>query len=337
MRKTISVLAAIAMAAALPSAVFAADKTKNEPDVFVGDSKILFQDQNAVIVNGVTLVPARGVFEAMGCDVDWDEKARKVTVTSDTGVREVYITIDSDIMTVGTFESLMKRNDVDKTLEVPAQIMNDRTMIPLRAVSEAMDCTVDWDQDAYVAKITKGERILLKGATPKAKTPESEMLKMSLSMAEDKEVAAGDEFTVYVDAANVPDKYYMSAIVASFAYDHSKLQYVEGSGALLNNNDEAYEPSVFAENPEYDAGAKVVFINIDESKGRTTSGHVFKASFKKLTDEAAELALSNNYDTILTYESYFQFTTLESSGLRFEDKIFCGDDMIVDKTPLVID
>ena len=134
MKKLISItLAASLMAAGMTA--FAADKEKGEPDVFVDGSKILFEDQNAVIVDDITLVPARGVFEAMGNKVSWDGKARKVTVTSSTGVREVVLTIDSDKMTVKTFKTIFERDDKDVTLEVPARIINDRTMIPLRAVS----------------------------------------------------------------------------------------------------------------------------------------------------------------------------------------------------------
>lgn len=33
-------------------------------------------------------------------------------------------------------------------LNEPAQLMNDKTMVPLRAVSESLDCTVEWDQEA---------------------------------------------------------------------------------------------------------------------------------------------------------------------------------------------
>ena len=32
-------------------------------------------------------------------------------------------------------------------LNEPAQLMNDKTMVPLRAVSESLDCTVEWDQE----------------------------------------------------------------------------------------------------------------------------------------------------------------------------------------------
>jgi len=32
-------------------------------------------------------------------------------------------------------------------LNEPAQLMNDKTMVPLRAVSESLDCTVQWDQE----------------------------------------------------------------------------------------------------------------------------------------------------------------------------------------------
>ena len=38
----------------------------------------------------------------------------------------------------------MLKNDEEITLDVPAQVVNDRTMIPLRAVAEALDAKVDW-------------------------------------------------------------------------------------------------------------------------------------------------------------------------------------------------
>ena len=209
-----------------------ADKEKGEPDVYIDGSKILFSDQNAVIVDDITLVPARGVFEAMGNKVDWDGDARKVTVTSSTGVREVVLTIDSDKMAVKTYKTLFEREDKDITLEVPAKIMNERTMIPLRAVSEAFDCKVDWDGEAYRVDIATGEPILLDGYKAPEKD-ESKMVGMSLS-TDAETVAAGEEFTVYVNATNIPEASRLTGIVATFGYDKNMFEYVDNHIEVLN-------------------------------------------------------------------------------------------------------
>lgn len=333
MKKLISMtLAASLMAAGMTA--FAADKEKGEPDVFVDGSKILFNDQNAVIVDDITLVPARGVFEAMGNKVDWDGNARKVTVTSSTGVREVVLTIDTDVMTVRTYKTLFEREDKDVTLEVPAKIMNERTMIPLRAVSEAFDCKVDWDGEAYRVDISTGAPILLDGYKAPEKD-ETKMVGMSLSTEADT-VAAGEEFTVYIDAKNIPETSFVSSVVAGFEYDKDKFEYV--AGTLLNNNGEALTATVPAENAGYPTGAKIMNVIIDEAAARDTDGHVFRATFRKLTDGEGTIALGNGYDMLTGYESYLMFTLKESyaEGKNDIDTIYDGKDLLLDTTPITI-
>lgn len=90
--------------------------------------------QNPVIVEGRTLVPLRSVFEALGASVEWNNDERSVTSVKD-GVT-VVLKVDSKEMTV---------NGEVKILDVPAMIMNERTMVPVRAVAEAFGATVLWD------------------------------------------------------------------------------------------------------------------------------------------------------------------------------------------------
>lgn len=336
MKKILSLLTALAMSASMAVCVSAADKENAEPDVIVNGSGIIFDDQNAKIVDDVTLVPARGVFEAMGNTVSWDGETREVKVTASTGVREVLITIDSDVMKVTTYKTIFERTTEEVTLEVPAQIVNDRTMIPLRAVSEAFDCTVEWDADNYAVNITTGEPPLLEGGIPDAKTPVDEMVSMSLS-TDTTEIKAGDEFTVYVDVTNIPEGNYLSSIVAAFEYDKNVFEYVEGSGTLLNDNDEAYEASVSAENTdEYDLGTKVIFVTIDETIARTKDGHVYKATFKSVNGEAGEIKLNNRFRSITGYESYVMLTTKANGDGEIEDVIYDGDNLNLITTPITI-
>ncbi len=103
-------------------------------------------DQPPIIKEGRTLVPVRAIFEALGADVVWDSDTRTVTATrEDTTVK---MTID---------KSEFYKNEATITLDVPAQIVNDRTLVPVRAISEAFDADVDWNADTRTVIITKEE------------------------------------------------------------------------------------------------------------------------------------------------------------------------------------
>lgn len=100
-------------------------------------------DQQPVIEDDRTLVPMRKIFEALGASVDWDDDTKTVTSVKDS--TKIVLTVGSDQMIVG--------NENIK-LDVPAKIINDRTMVPVRAISEAMKCKVDWDGEAKAVIIT---------------------------------------------------------------------------------------------------------------------------------------------------------------------------------------
>lgn len=109
------------------------------------DGKKLSFDQQPLMIDDRVLVPARAVFEALGASVNWDESAQ--TVTAVKGGNTVSLVIDSDRMYV---------NGQVKTLDVPAMVINDRTLVPARAVSEAFGCSVKWDE-VYSTVIVEGK------------------------------------------------------------------------------------------------------------------------------------------------------------------------------------
>lgn len=93
-------------------------------------------DVAPVIQEGRTLLPVRFVAEyAAGGTVTWDEAARIVEIN--TKAAEV-------TMKIG--ESVMYVNGKTIELDVPATIMNGRTMLPLRSVVEAVGKYVYWDE-----------------------------------------------------------------------------------------------------------------------------------------------------------------------------------------------
>lgn len=130
MKKLLSVLLAVTLIASLLCApVFAADEIK----ITINDEAKSF-DVMPVIVEGRTLVPMRGIFEALGAEVGWDDATK--TVTGKTSKVTVKLQIGSKLAVVGTDA---------KALDVPAQIVEGRTMVPVRFIAESLGCKVDWD------------------------------------------------------------------------------------------------------------------------------------------------------------------------------------------------
>ena len=106
----------------------------NAISVTINGTAVNFTDQQPTIIDGRTLVPIRGVFEALGFEVSWNQQARQATLSraGDT----IIITIDSATFTA---------NGVSHTLDVPAQLIDGSTMLPVRAVLEAVGYSLDWN------------------------------------------------------------------------------------------------------------------------------------------------------------------------------------------------
>ncbi|MBP1934838.1 hypothetical protein J2Z37_004858 [Ammoniphilus resinae] len=51
-------------------------------------------------------------------------------------------------------------NDEILELEVPAKLVNGRTLVPLRFVSEALGCDVHWDASVSLVRITYNSKVL---------------------------------------------------------------------------------------------------------------------------------------------------------------------------------
>lgn len=89
----------------------------NAVELYV-DTELVQTDVPPQLVSGRTLVPMRAIFEYLGAEVTWDNDTRTATGTLDDTV--VIIQIDNTTAYV---------NGVPYTLDVPAQIIGNRTMV----------------------------------------------------------------------------------------------------------------------------------------------------------------------------------------------------------------
>ncbi len=137
-------LATLIIAVMLISSIgtaFAAEDSKTIT-VFVDGKEIAF-DVPPTSENGRTLVPMRYIFEALGAEVDWIQDENKAVATKGDIIIE--LTLGSNVMT---------RNGRQILLDVPAKAIDGRTLVPARAVAEALDAKVDWIEEKYKVDIT---------------------------------------------------------------------------------------------------------------------------------------------------------------------------------------
>ena len=155
MKKKLAVLLCLAMIMTMFAVpVFAADPSVG---VVIDGQAVTFTDTAPIIDNGRTLVPLRAIFEAMGATVTWD--AATSTATGVKGETTVVVAIGSVSPTI---------NGTVKTIDVPAKIVNSRTLAPLRFVCEAFGGTVTWDAATYTASVISAGGAVV---TPPVVTP----------------------------------------------------------------------------------------------------------------------------------------------------------------------
>ena len=325
MKKIIGMILAASMANSMTAAVNA----ENNPSVYLDGARIDFEDQQPVILGeGTTLVPARGVFEAMGAEVRWDGEKRQVRIDSSDNVKRIFLNIDDPDMSVWTFTSIFKADESVVKLDVAPQIINDRTMIPLRAISEAIGADVQWDGEAYSVIITTEDyEEYIPPENPETPTGENVKTAMSLTASTDS-VSAGDMVDIFVNVANSPSDADLIGVTSLVSYSPQDFEF---EGCSLYKDGQTVPSSVSAENPFYtDNAAKILYVTINNELSKY--GSVAKLTFKALTSNGGEFAFVNAYSTEYSYENMFTFMRKD------DNKIYDvgGNDLYLDTTPVKV-
>ncbi|NLC08198.1 MAG: hypothetical protein GX755_09595 [Syntrophomonadaceae bacterium] len=116
----------------------------NQIPIFINDKRIYFEltEVPPTMENNRILVPVRKIFEALGAEVSWEGETRTVIATK--GKTKVELPIGS---------TRAKVNGKNVKLDVPAKIHEERTLVPLRFVSQALGGKVSWDANTGSAHI----------------------------------------------------------------------------------------------------------------------------------------------------------------------------------------
>ena len=113
------------------------------------DLNEVVSDTPSQIINNRTMVPVRAITEMLGYDVYWHNDTRQVDVCEKgSTVPVIAMQIDSTKAYYTKYdEELGESVGVEAILDSPATIINSRTFVPLRFISEAVRYVVEWDKD----------------------------------------------------------------------------------------------------------------------------------------------------------------------------------------------
>ena len=98
------------------------------------------------IVNGRSMVPVRFIAEAMDGMADWN-----------ADIQTAYIALNGNMVEMPIQSDIIYVNSEPVIIDTPPQIMNGRTMIPLRAAAEGLGLHVSYDDASRTITITQPE------------------------------------------------------------------------------------------------------------------------------------------------------------------------------------
>ncbi len=122
------------------------------------NEQILQCDIAPYMENGRTMVPMRKIFEALNATVDWEDSTETITATKDNAT--IILQINNEVM---------YNNGVAEILDVAPVIVNSSTFVPIRAVSQSLNASVNWLNSTYTVYINSPmafEYALSSGANP---------------------------------------------------------------------------------------------------------------------------------------------------------------------------
>ncbi len=138
-----------------------ADRTLRAADIKLNGVSIP-TDVPAVTYHQRSIIPFRALGEAMGAEVTWDE--HNWIASMKLNGKTINLKINSNVAVVDGVEKPISYN-------MPAKLVNARTMIPVRFIAEEFGFNVDWDAPNFTVLINTSEISYVPPAEPQPSQP----------------------------------------------------------------------------------------------------------------------------------------------------------------------
>lgn len=211
-----------------------------DANVVIGQKLEFAEGNEPFIKDERTMMPLRAVAEALDASVYWfDEEKRVQIVCYDT-----LLSLEVDSTQMGKWAIGLGGANLNEVtsivLEVPATIHNDRVYVPLRAIAEAFEASITWDNPNRSA-------ILI----PKEKQQNNVLISEIFGLP------IGTLCSVYgvVERDAESGLYYLRSLTKNVAGEYTKIKFCSPTQTSMSDNTEY---GVFAERYwEEQLGAKI--------------------------------------------------------------------------------
>lgn len=133
LKKFIATLTIVAITAFSAQAILHTERADAAGISIIIDGKTVPSDVSPTLISGRTMVPVRVISEYLNATVNWDNSTRTATITKGSTTVK---------LTQGQYSYTL--NGITNSLDVPVTIVGNRTMAPLRVISESLGAGVLW-------------------------------------------------------------------------------------------------------------------------------------------------------------------------------------------------
>lgn len=128
------------------------------------DGKEIQFDVPPQIIDDYTMVPMRAIFEVLGYTIEWKADSQSIMAINENLDRYIFMQVNNKYLTAAPYKELLK-NNISKDyvakhtyeLEKTPSIVNDRTLVPIRVISELNGFNVNWNQDTKTITLNSKE------------------------------------------------------------------------------------------------------------------------------------------------------------------------------------
>lgn len=249
------------------------------------------------LINGRTMVPVRAIFESLGATVNWESSTQ--TVTSAKGTTTISLTVGIPSIII---------NGSEKALDISPCVINGRTLVPVRAISEAFHLNVNWDDATSTVIIN---------------TPDNSTSSYAPQYITDfyvNYIPENDMFSIYFGFKDADYRYVTYNGVA-------KINFTNDNGENVYSKEHSINESMFGYYTRVITGdAQYLLCRIDIpvtqiKKGKTQTGAVTlefynaNATYGQLNDVCYNLPLLSGAELAdISYDKSFTLTKYYSSG-----------------------
>lgn len=266
------------------------------------DGKELKIKEKVIIENSRSLVPLRGVFEALGAELEYDKDGKFAVVKKDNA--EIMLSNNEKFAYIN---GTLQKNDV------ASKIVNARFRVPLRLVAESIGAEVSWN----------GKKRLISIKSPKTKKPK-------ISKENFKKFESKEEFLSFID-------YYKKTQGSKVNFSNGEIMSdmiaeSEQSKSVVSSKDSSSKKSSSKTNSQVDGVYESdIVVNTDKLIARETEGKlvllkVENGNFEKIFEKEIgktrnQLFLSNENLVVINEELNSKVINPEDSSSKFAKKL----------------